>query len=544
MVTASVNNGSTARADAAPRRPVTAAAAKSRERVLFEALQPDPQDSIPASSLAAALEAAGLRLDDPRLADTRRALRSVATEHEIPDRLDFAEFGRVIKPSILIIEQALQRRLAIPEFGQFAAELQRIFDSAAADRSGKVADYIPQLGRVNPEQFGVAFCTIDGQRVSLGDAAVPFCLQSTSKPITYCIALEERGEDVVHRHVGCEPSGQSFNELTLNKQGRPHNPLINAGAIMAGSLIRPGADMADRFDHVLEMWQRLAGGARPGFSNPTYLSERRTADRNFALGYFMREKGAFPEGTDLVETLEFYFQCCSLELTAESLSVVAATLANGGVCPVTGDRVFQADTVQKCLSLMSSCGMYDFSGEWAFRIGLPAKSGVSGAVMVVVPNVLGFCTWSPRLDQIGNSVRGIAFCRELVRTFSFHHYDSVGGGHGRKDPRQKRDQGRRSLTVDLYWAASEGDLDGIRRLVVSGVDVDEPDYDGRTALHLAASEGQSHVVAYLLTQGVTATPVDRWGNTPADDARRGTHTAVVELLDGANGPAKAARRSV
>ena len=541
-MTNNTKQGMSTHGDATPRRPASVTATiKSRERLLFEALQPDSGDQIPASSLRSALEAVGLKLDDPRLVETRRALQSIAIEHQTPSRLDFAEFGRVIKPSILIIEQALQRRLAIPDFGQFASDLQRIFDVAAADRSGRVADYIPQLGRVNPEQFGVAFCTIDGQRHSMGDAATPFCLQSTSKPITYCIALEERGEDTVHRHVGCEPSGQSFNELTLNRQGRPHNPLINAGAIMAGSLIRPGADMADRFDHVLEMWQRLAGGVRPGFSNPTYLSERRTADRNFALGYFMREKGAFPEGIDLVETLEFYFQCCSLELTTESLSVVAATLANGGVCPLTGDRVFQADTVQKCLSLMSSCGMYDFSGEWAFRIGLPAKSGVSGAIMVVVPNVLGFCTWSPRLDQIGNSVRGIGFCRELVRTFSFHHYDSVGGGHGRKDPRQQRDGDRRGLSVDLYWAASEGDLDGIRRLVVSGVDLDEPDYDGRTALHLAASEGQASVVAYLITQGVMTSPVDRWGNTPVDDARRGAHAAVIELLENTRPAAK--RRS-
>ena len=164
--------------------------------------------------------------------------------------------------------------------------------------------------------------------------------------------------------------------------------------------------MADRFDYVLQRWGQAAGGTMPGFSNPTYLSERKTADRNFALGYFMREKGAFPEGTDLVETLEFYFQCCSLELTAEAMSVVAATLANGGVCPLTGERVFQSGTVRKCLSLMSSCGMYDFSGEWAFRVGLPAKSGVSGVIMIVVPNVMGLVCWSPRLDENGNSVRG------------------------------------------------------------------------------------------------------------------------------------------
>jgi glutaminase len=154
---------------------------------------------------------------------------------------------------------------------------------------------------------------------------------------------------------------------------------------------------------------------------------------------------------------------------------------------------------------MYSCGMYDFSGEWAFRIGLPAKSGVSGAILVVVPNVMGFCTWSPRLDAHGNSVRGVTFSKELVRRFNFHNYDNlVGGVQGKKDPRRHRDQEHRSLLVDLYWAASEGDLNGIRRLVVQGVDLDVADYDGRTALHLAASEGQFAIVEYSRKAGTRA----------------------------------------
>lgn len=508
-----------------------AARAKGRERLLFEALQPDDDDQIGRAALIEALRAVGLRPDDPRFAETLRGLSALDQARLEGGRLDYETFVRVVRPSLLIVERALQGAMVIPEFGAFTDEIRRIHEQTTAVRGGAVANYIPQLGRVDPEKFGVSLCTVDGQRFSVGDADEAFCVQSTCKPVNYCMALEERGESLVHAHIGCEPSGHSFNELTLNREARPHNPLINAGAIMCCSLIRPELDMADRFDHVLTTWQRLAGGSRPGFSNPVYLSERQSADRNFALGYFMREKGAFPEGTDLVETLEFYFQCCSLEMTAESMSVLAATLANGGVCPLTGARVLQNDTVQKCLSLMYSCGMYDFSGEWAFRIGLPAKSGVSGAILVVVPNVMGLCIWSPRLDGNGNSVRGVSFCTELVRTFNFHNYDNlVGGVQGKRDPRRRPEQAKRSLLVDLYWAASEGDLNGIRRLVVQGVDLDAADYDGRTALHLAASEGQEHVVEYLLTRGVAPDPVDRWGNTPSDDAGRGGHARMAALL--------------
>ena len=503
----------------------------ARERRLFEALA-HGQETLDPANLRAALERAGIQLDDPRVGQAVGALREIERAGQPADRqIDFATFVRVVRPNVLMIDKALKRELAIPDFEAFGAQIGRIFESARKERGGKVADYIPQLARVDGEQFGVALTTIDGQRLALGEATRPFSLQSSCKPIAYALALEAWGEEVVHRHVGTEPSGQSFNELTLNQEGRPHNPMINAGAIMSAALIRPQDEMADRFDYVLQMWERLAGGARPTFSNSTYLSERRTADRNFALGYFMREHGAFPEGTDLLETLEFYFQMCSLELTAESFSVVAATLANGGVCPITGQRVLAPATVQKVLSLMYSSGMYDFSGEWAFRIGLPGKSGVSGVILIVVPNVLGLVVWSPRLDAHGNSVRGISFARELVSTFNFHNYDNlVGGVHGKVDPRLAPHQQTRNLLVDLCWAASEGDLDGIRRLMVQGVDLEEADYDGRTALHLAASEGRAEVVAFFVRRGIELAPFDRWGNTPLDDARRGGHEKVIALL--------------
>ena len=215
------------------------------------------------------------------------------------------------------------------------------------------------------------------------------------------------------------------------------------------------------------------------------------------------------------------------------LAVAAASLANAGVCPLTEDSVFTPGTVQSCLSLMSSCGMYDFSGEFAFTIGLPAKSGVSGALMLVVPGLMGICVWSPRLDELGNSVRGIEFCRKLVTAYNVHVFDSLVAGHGRsakRDPRRKKNQSRIEGVVALTWAASQGDLTEVRALVAAGVEPGTADYDGRTPLHLAAAEGQPEVVSYLLALGADPTPQDRWGGTPLSDAEGNGHTQVAELL--------------
>ncbi|MGW2597925.1 glutaminase A [Streptomyces klenkii] len=483
---------------------------------------------------------AGILPDDPRIAETIANLDRAGSAQPPaePLLLTAEEFSAATRLNRGLIERAARGELAVPDFPALVDDLQRIYQEVRADRRGAVAAYIPQLARVAADQFAISVCTVDGQRFSIGDAGVKFCLQSVSKTVSYCITLEEHGPDTVHRYVGREPSGQGFNELTFNKAGLPHNPMINAGAIMSCALIRRGLDAADRFDYVAETWKRLAGGRSVGFNNSVYLSERNTADRNFALGYSMRERGAFPSGTDLLATLEFYFQCCSIEVDAQQLAVAAASLANAGVCPLTEDPVFSAQTVRHCLSLMSSCGMYDFSGEFAFTIGLPAKSGVSGALMLVVPQLMGIAIWSPRLDAQGNSVRGIEVCRRLVDCYNIHTYDlltGTGAGTGKRDPRLKRQQSAIEGIVGLCLAASRGDLSEIRRLAACNVPLGATDYDGRTALHLAASEGHRDTVEFLLSVGVDPKPVDRWGGTPLDDANRAGHRQVARLLADAAG---------
>ena len=497
-------------------------------RTLFDSFNPDSGGRISPLEVLSRLERSGLRPDDPRIAEALAGLAGADGSRQ----LSFAQFKALAQHNSSLIRRAVEGNLAVPDFAALTADISRMYDELLPVRSGAVADYIPQLKRVDPDQLAIALCTVDGQRFSVGDATTAFCLQSVSKMASYCLALDEHGTEAVHQHVGREPSGQSFNELALNPAGLPHNPMVNAGGIMTYSLIRPEADIADRFDLVAETWRRLAGGRRPGFNNAVYLSERQTADRNFALGYSMRERGAFRPGTDLMQTLEFYFQGCSIEVDAEMLAMAAASLANAGVCPLTEDPVFTPGTVRSCLSLMSSCGMYDFSGEFAFTIGLPAKSGVSGALMLVIPGLMGICVWSPRLDEHGNSVRGIEFCRRLVAAYNVHVFDSlVGRGRSAKrDPRRKKNQTQTEAVVALTWAASQGDLNEVRALIASGVEPGTADYDGRTPLHLAAAEGQLEVVRYLLASGANRQPTDRWGGTPLSDAEGNGHTEVAALL--------------
>jgi len=519
-----------AKAVTAARQPDAAQSGADRiYRSLFDSFNPDKNGRISPLEVLSRLERSGLRTDDPRIAEALAGLTGADGSRQ----LSFAQFKALAQHNSSLIRRAVEGNLAVPDFAALSADITRMYGELLPVRSGSVADYIPQLKRVDPDQLAISLCTVDGQRFSIGDATTAFCLQSVSKTVSYCLALDEHGAEAVHRHVGREPSGQSFNELALNPKGLPHNPMVNAGAIMTTSLIRPDEDIADRFDLVAATWQRLAAGRRPGFNNAVYLSERQTADRNFALGYSMRENGAFRPGTDLQQTLEFYFQGCSIEFDAQMLAVAAASLANAGVCPLTDDPVFAPETVQSCLSLMSSCGMYDFSGEFAFTIGLPAKSGVSGVLMLVVPGVMGICVWSPRLDEHGNSVRGIEFCRKLVAEYNVHVFDSLVTGRGRtskRDPRRKKNQTQTEAVVALTWAASQGDLNEVRALIATGVEPGTADYDGRTPLHLAAAEGQLEVVRYLLAAGADPRSADRWGGTPLSDAETNGHAVIAELL--------------
>ena len=477
------------------------------------------------------LEKRGLLGDDPRISELKEILQNC------PNPLDRETFNTCICKNISVTEKAFTNSNVIEDFEGFSKDIKEIYESCKGNIEGKVSNYIPQLSKQNPDHFALSVCTIDGQRVQIGHTNVKFSLQSCVKPINYCLALEEHGVDKVHKHVGREPSGNVFNALKLNKVGLPHNPLINSGAIMICALITNHLQADERFEHVTNMWKLLSGGKYLGYSNTTYLSERMCGYRNFALAYFMKEKKAFPPKVDILDTLDFYFQCCSLTITSDKLSIIAATLANGGVCPLTGTQVLSAETVKNCLSMMYSCGMYDYSGEFAFKIGLPATSGVSGAILLVIPNVMGICTFSPLLNQYGNSTRGVDFFYKLTQKFNFHLFDNIKMTSSIKvNPRKLRAHEENTIET-IIECSGLGDISALRRLNIHHDDLFKVNYDKRTALHLAASNGHLNIIKYLLGLDVekNINAIDRWMGTPYDNAIRGGYHDVAEFLQSKGG---------
>ncbi|RCN32899.1 glutaminase [Ancylostoma caninum] len=368
----------------------------SPEDLIFDLFKMPNKDEASISKLIKVLKSFGLRESDPRLRHMMEKMKSF--EDDDDDARNFLlsrdKFKECIHPSVQLISQALRNHLIIPSWGEFCGQIKTIFEECRLIKEGSVATYIPQLARQNPDIWGLSICTIDGQRVSFGDYKMPFCVQSVSKAFNYAIVSSDLGADFVHSYVGHEPSGRLFNEICLDANGK-------------------------------------------------FLSERDTADRNYALSYYMKENKCFPPGT---------------------------------------------------------------------QVGLPAKSGVSGVMIVVVPNLMGIALFAPPLDKMGNSTRGVAFCQKLIETFNFHNYDSLLHADSKKhDPRRRIGNRDTELVVSLLFAAKNGDFEVVRRMYLQGTNLEMADYDGRTALHVAAAEGHMHLVKFFVNVAkVNHQPRDRF----------------------------------
>ncbi|HEY0223299.1 MAG TPA: glutaminase A [Pseudolabrys sp.] len=300
-----------------------------------------------------------------------------------------------------------------PALGQF---LKYCLATYAGDHSGHVADYIPELSKSNPAHFGVALATIDGHVYEAGDSAVEFTIQSISKAFVFALALEIAGHERVEAKIGVEPSGEAFNSIRLTADNRPFNAMVNAGAIACSGLIH-SVEGSGAFERVRDALSRFAG-RELGIDEAVFESERATGDRNRAIGFMLRNYSVVQGNVD--EVLDVYFRQCSILVTARDIAVMAGTLANSGVNPVTGERVISPYAVARTLSVMTSSGMYDYAGEWVYRVGIPAKSGVGGGIIASLPGQFGLGTFSPPLDSHGNSVRGLKVCEALSAHFHLH----------------------------------------------------------------------------------------------------------------------------
>jgi glutaminase len=312
---------------------------------------------------------------------------------------------------------------------QCASQIQEILDDIYEKYKGvddgEVATYIPELGKADPTHFAICLSTADGRLFRVGDYDKEFTIQSMCKPFAFQMALEQCGLEETFKHVGVEPSGDAFNSIELDaKTSRPFNPMINAGAIAISSLIKRDA-VEDGIQAFVDRMSAAAGRTLR-IDRDVLRSETLTGHRNRAIAYLMRNFGIIDE--HLNESLDQYFAQCSVLVTCEDMARMAATAANMGRNPVTGEQVFDFQYLKYMLTVMFTCGLYDYAGGWAYEVGLPAKSGVAGGIFGVVNRQLGVAVYSPKLDAQGNSVRGILACKELATHLGLHAFEFTNVG--------------------------------------------------------------------------------------------------------------------
>ncbi|ULT58895.1 glutaminase A [Neobacillus drentensis] len=301
---------------------------------------------------------------------------------------------------------------------QKSSELKLLVEEAKRyTKDGKVADYIPELGKANRDDLSIAIHYPDGKCISAGDIDKKITLQSISKVISLALVLMERGFQYVFERVGMEPTGDPFNsiaKLETMAPAKPLNPMINAGALVVTHMIK-GDSIADRFHRLLSFIRELADDSSIGYCEQVAQSEFETADLNRALCYFLKQHHIITEDVDAL--LDLYTKQCAIEMNCLDLGRIGMIFAMDGMDPLNGKRIMPEDVARICKTFMVTCGMYNASGEFAIKIGIPAKSGVSGGIMGAVPGKFGIGIFGPALDEKGNSVAGIKLLELLSRNY-------------------------------------------------------------------------------------------------------------------------------
>jgi glutaminase len=311
---------------------------------------------------------------------------------------------------------------SLPARQEVLALVETAYAKFRNERGGQVADYIPALGEANPASFGICVANTRGEAFSLGDAELPFSIQSVSKPFAFALVCDALGAEEAATRLGVDATGLPFNSIMAVelRADRTTNPLVNSGAIATTSLV-PGGSAQERWHNVRQGLSRFAG--RPlGFDDRVYQSEAATNQRNAGLAHLLR--GYARLYCDPDEATDVYTRQCSLEVTVHDLAVMAATLCNGGVNPVTGDVVVAPGVCRRVLAVMATAGLYELSGDWLYEIGMPGKSGVSGGIVTVSPGKGGLATFSPPLDAAGNSVRGQLVTKFLAERLGLNLFAS------------------------------------------------------------------------------------------------------------------------
>lgn len=286
-------------------------------------------------------------------------------------------------------------------------------DCSHYSEEGKLADYIPELSKANPNDFGICIISSNDRVNQAGDYNKTFTIQSIIKPILLLQALMDNGMEYVQQHVGVEATGKPFDAINYSDQtllSTHLNPMVNMGAIAMCTLIK-GDTYQEKFQRVLNLTRKLAENPSIDVDETVYLSEKRTGNKNRALAYLLKTYGMITE--DIEEVLDIYFRACSIKVSSIDLAKIGFTLANHGKLPITGERIFPAEYGTYVNAILMTCGMYDGSGEFAIKVGVPAKSGVGGGIMAVVPTRMGIGIYSPALNSKGNSIAGIKALEQL-----------------------------------------------------------------------------------------------------------------------------------
>ncbi len=356
----------------------------------------------------------GLAAYSPLLGPHHKSVRGVRAIEEISEKFNFQVFCRAGEQS----GQPVRSEKKISNNMELQSLLQKLYSKYREMNEGTIYVTEPGLQNGRDDKFAICAVTIDGSTFEVGDSKTDFFMQSVSKLFAYGLALEDHGRDEVLKKVDVEPTGDAYNAIIKLEESskRPHNPMVNAGGIAITSLIK-GDRPALRLNRILKMYARYTG-SQVFIDAPAFVAEQDANDRNWAISYLLKNFGMINE--DIKQTMDLYLQQCSAVINCRDLAMMGATLANDGINPVTGERALEKIYVKDLLTVMYTCGMYDFAGEWAYNIGLPAKSGVSGCVLGVVPGQMGIAVFSPPLDQRGNSVRGIKIFEELSRSLKLH----------------------------------------------------------------------------------------------------------------------------